>query len=162
QPAREALRQIELLFAREREGSLSQRGIQRRAVRLRRAGDVVGTLQTSFNLEATDAELHESVDEVICREVLRAEQVRAVAQVARLRERHLRRTVNWQRGRQAMNEPGQAEILHDDGVRASKGDRLQETHRLGQLVGENQRVEGHVTADVAIVQVFEQFRELVQ
>ena len=42
------------------------------------------------------------------------------------------------------------------------GDRASETHGLGQLVGEDQRVEGDVAADVAAVQIVEDLGQLFQ
>ena len=58
--------------------------------------------------------------------------------------RHLRRGVNRQVGTDRANQPRQAQVLHQHGVDAGRGDAPHELLDLGQLAGKHQRVERHV------------------
>lgn len=78
----------------------------------------------------------------------------------RLGEGHLRRPVDVQAGARPVDEVGQAQVLHDHGVGAGFGDRADGLHRLRKLVGEHQRVEGDVAADVVGVEVLHHPRQL--
>ena len=72
---------------------------------------------------------------------------------ARLGQRHLRRGMQRQSGGHAVDQTGQPQILHDDGVGAGCGNGADEADGLGQLVGEDKGVEGDVAAHVALVEV---------
>ncbi len=80
--ARETLRKLPLPLAGE--GELPRLGcrIDRRAVRLRGCRHVMRALQPSFDLEAADAERGEIGDDIMRREILRAEQVSLIAEIA--------------------------------------------------------------------------------
>src|SRR5882672_3732351 len=84
QAAGKALLQIEAALARQGEGSGIEGGGKGGAIGLGGVGDVMGTLEPALDLEASDTELHEVVDQIVGGEVLGAEQVSAVAEVAGL------------------------------------------------------------------------------
>jgi len=71
---------------------------------------------------------------------------------ARLGQRHLRRSMDRQPRRQSFTQAGEADVLHDDSVTASRRNGGEDLGGLFELVGENQRVERDVTADVSLVE----------
>ena len=80
----EGLGEVVELFARERKTLAMKRGVDGGPIGLRGGGDVVGAFQAAFDLEGLDTGAREAVDGVVSGQVLRAEQVRFVAEVARL------------------------------------------------------------------------------
>ena len=90
-------------------------GVDGGAVGLRRRGDVWAALEPALDLEADHARLRQRLDEVVGRQVLRAEQVRPVAEVARPRRRRPSRRAagtpghtgrGWRCGRRAPRSSG--------------------------------------------------------
>ena len=69
-----------------------------------------------------------------------------------LGESHLRRSVDRQRRSDLSGEQRQAKILHDHGIGPGRRDCLETLGGGRQFVGENQRVEGNVPADIMPVQ----------
>jgi len=80
--ARETLRQVLLLPRRQCEWPRSQRRVEGCAVGLRRHGHVLGALQPPLDLQARHAQPSQLADQVVGRQVLRAEKIGVVAQVA--------------------------------------------------------------------------------
>jgi hypothetical protein len=76
--------------------------------------------------------------------------------------RHLRRRVDRQARRHPSNELGYAEILHDDCVDAGRGARAHRGFHVRELLVEHQRVERHVPANAALVQIVHRRRELAR
>ncbi len=80
--ARETLLQVEFPLAGEFKGAVLIGGIERRAIRLRRRGDILGALESPLDFHAAHPRADQLVDQVIRGEVLRAEQIGDVAKLA--------------------------------------------------------------------------------
>ena len=65
---------------------------------------------------------------------------------------HLRAAVDLEIGRDLPGKLRDGQVLHDDGVGAGFGDGAQEPGGFGQLMVEDQRVEGDIALDAAAVQ----------
>ena len=76
------------------------------------------------------------------------------------RDRHLGRTMDGKVGRKRADQAANAHVLHDRRVGTRGDDPAQIVLGLRQLIGEDQRVEGHVAADAAAVQVGHQGRQV--
>ena len=50
-------------------------------------------------------------------------------------------------GRDRPDQAGQAEVLHDDGIDAGRRDLPHRRFQVGQLGGEDQRIERHISLD---------------
>ena len=103
-------------------------------------------------LDAQLARQHDALD------AQRADELDA----ARLGQRHLRRPVYVQARRDVADQVRHAQVLHDDGVDARRGDRLDVVGGRRQLVAENEGVEREETLHVVVVQVGDDLRQIVQ
>ena len=75
-------------------------------------------------------------------------------------EGHLGGGVDFHVGRHRLGQPGEAEVLNDDGVHAGGGDHAQLGFRGRQLTGEHQRVHRQIPAQAVAVQVFHEFGQI--
>ena len=75
-------------------------------------------------------------------------------------DRHLGGTVQGQARRQQARQPGQADVLHDQGIDAGPLGRQQQLARLGQLLGEHQHVHGEKALDAAGMQPGHHLRQI--
>jgi len=80
--ARKDLSQVLLLRIRYLESPLDQRRIQGRPIRLRRGRHVLRRLEPPLDLETAHPRPHQVIDHVVRGQILRAEEVRFVSQVA--------------------------------------------------------------------------------
>ena len=80
--ARKALRQIEPALPRQGERLIGQRRIERRPIRPRCDRHILRALQAAFDLEAPHAELDQRLDQIVGGEILRAQQVGPLAEIA--------------------------------------------------------------------------------
>ena len=90
----------------------------------------------------------------------RGAETAGVIDARRARHRHLGRGMNREVGRDAADEAADAGVLDDGGVDARRDDRAERACGLGEFVGEDQRVEGHVALHAATVQIGHQFRQV--
>ena len=80
--AAEYLHQRFNLFDRRRKPTLAAReGVEPSAIRFRNGGDVLRLLLATFDLEAADPELRELLEMIVCREILRRNEIAAVERV---------------------------------------------------------------------------------
>jgi hypothetical protein len=77
----------------------------------------------------------------------------------RARDGHLRRSMDGKIRRQPPDQTANANVLDDGGIDARRNQRSQITLRIGHLIGEDQRVERHITLDAAPVQKLHQLRQ---
>ena len=85
-----------------------------------------------------------------------------IGDAARLGQRHLRGSVDVQSGYEALDQPNQADVLHDHRVDAVLGDRFYILDNGGEFIGEDQRVERNEALHVAIVQKSDDSRQFVR
>jgi hypothetical protein len=69
--------------------------------------------------------------------------------------------VDRQRRHNSLDEQGEPEILHDDGVGPGIRDGFEALDRVGQFAAEDQGVEGDVTPDVMRVQKRNHARQII-
>jgi hypothetical protein len=76
------------------------------------------------------------------------------------RDRHLRGAVDGKIRRQRPDQARDAHVLHDGGVNPGGDDRAQVVLGVGELGGEDERVEGHIAAHAALVEKRHQRRQV--
>ena len=78
----------------------------------------------------------------------------------RTRDRHLRRAVDGKIGREGADEPADAHVLNDGRIGTGGNDAAQIDLGLGEFVREGQRVERHVPAHAAAMEIRHELREV--
>ena len=75
-------------------------------------------------------------------------------------DRHLRGAVDWEVGGEGADQPADPHVLHNGGVHAGRDDGLQVILCLGDFIGEDEGVEGHVAAHAAAVEELHERRQV--